>query len=762
MARMLTKQNVLPLRSPFFLPKGTTQGVYPCRISSTKDTSLVKAKALGWILAIGLALFTPQTMAADDKDMIFELTINIGKCDRPEMVIDATLPELPRSVVPINVVEIHKDGQSGQEPVPFQYDPDTRQLTLLLSGKSLATTTRTYRITCGPAAKQPPAVKALVRVEEVADYQGQDSWKISTPGGIYVYHRKGAGFASLLDEDGNDWISYRPRGGSDGKYRGIPNLVHPEGYFHPGGEKCSSRMVSNGPLKAVILSSAEKGKWAVRWDIYPNRATLTVLQAPKAYWFLYEGTPGGKIDGSEDYSIRPGGGKLPASRKWDQKLAVPGWVQFGDTKLKRVLFLYNHNAPSSNTSYWMMQGNMTVFGYGRTGLKKKLSTVPARFTIGLRKADANGSAASAIQAACLPLEVRVTQSEPSNPSKQQPLFGFITPRELAATRQALADEDKVVGAAYQVLVQKAQEAIKHQPQPLKDFHVPAYYGSDRKTHVERKRLRSSDSVAAFHLALAAALAEPGSQDRKDCAKAASVILRSWADTNKTVSGFDGKLVMCYNGTAFVFAAELLDQISGWPKGDRKAFADWAKTILLPASDIKNRKNNWACWGILASLATNRFLQDHVRYESDVARLKEIIDRQIADDGSMPEELKRGSRSFWYTYFALAPMTAAAKIAANNGEDLFAFQPESKGSIKNALQFFYERGIETPSRWPRKVDDEIDREGKHGALLFAMGRIYDVKDWRDVAKHPTWRDYGGLAWICPSLVQPELPPPTLHK
>ncbi len=372
-----------------------------------------------WVLGMGLCILAAPASAAERPRMFFDISITSGRSDRQDMVVDGTLPELPQGMAPIAVAEVKRDGGAGQEtPVAFQYEPESRLISLLLKGRTPAGTTRRYRMTCSSQAAPGPSPAALVKVEDVAKYQGQAAWKIQTPAGTYVYHRKGAGFASLLDTEGNDWISFHPRGGSDGKYRGIPNLVHPEGYFHPGGDKCSSRLVSAGPIKVAIVSTAEQGRWVVRWDIYPRRAVLTVLKAPKAYWFLYEGTPGGKIDGRDDYSLRPDGKKLPASESWDLKLPVPGWVQFGDSKLRRAIFLYNHNAPSSHSSYWMMQKNMTVFGFGRTGLKKKLSTVPARFTIGLGHTDAKGSAEEAINAACLPVEVNITRADPSSGENQ--------------------------------------------------------------------------------------------------------------------------------------------------------------------------------------------------------------------------------------------------------------------------------------------------------------------------------------------------------
>ena len=54
-------------------------------------------------------------------------------------------------------------------------------------------------------------------------------------------------------------------GGSDGKYRGFPNLAHPENHFHPG-DGCRSRILKAGPLKITIAPASVDGKWACRWE----------------------------------------------------------------------------------------------------------------------------------------------------------------------------------------------------------------------------------------------------------------------------------------------------------------------------------------------------------------------------------------------------------------------------------------------------------------------------------------------------------------
>lgn len=52
----------------------------------------------------------------------------------------------------------------------------------------------------------------------------------------------------------------------------------------------------------------------------------------------------------------------------------------------RSLFLLHHEADSVTDCYWPMEGNMTVFGFGRTGHGRKLrplmTAIPSRFSIG--------------------------------------------------------------------------------------------------------------------------------------------------------------------------------------------------------------------------------------------------------------------------------------------------------------------------------------------------------------------------------------------
>jgi hypothetical protein len=232
------------------------------------------------------------------------------------------------------------------------------------------------------------AVFGQVRLEDNVECEGQASYRIATPAATYFYHEQGAGFARMIDPAGNDWINYHPHGGSDGKYRGIPNLVHPEGYFHPGGTGCRSRIARQTAKLAVIESESEDGQWAVRWEIGERKAVLHVLKAPKPYWFLYEGDMAGRFDPPNQWMTPSGRPRITASERWDAD--IPGdkgveWIRFDSPNTPWMLFLAHHTDDNAVDSYWPMNGQMTVFGFGRLKLEKHLTGAPQRFTIGFAR-----------------------------------------------------------------------------------------------------------------------------------------------------------------------------------------------------------------------------------------------------------------------------------------------------------------------------------------------------------------------------------------
>lgn len=233
----------------------------------------------------------------------------------------------------------------------------------------------------------PVYAEADIRVSDAFD-EGQDCWKIETPTAIYFYHKEGAGFSSLLDRHGNDWIDYHPWGGSEGKHRGIPNMVFQSNgnFFHPGheGENGSVSELQQNPSSVVIDSTSRNGAWAVRWEIFETHATMTVTRVGGAYWFLYEGTPGGGYDEDQDWYLLSDGVRQSVSVDAVGDIASPEWIVFGEEGLDTVFFVAHHTDDSVSDTY-MHWWNMTVFGFGRAGREDytpKMTEAGHQFSIG--------------------------------------------------------------------------------------------------------------------------------------------------------------------------------------------------------------------------------------------------------------------------------------------------------------------------------------------------------------------------------------------
>lgn len=255
---------------------------------------------------------------------------------------------------------------------------------------------RLRRISISIALTLPLAVATAgdVKVTEI-DHQGQPSYRITTPSATWIYHREGGGFASLLDSAGQDWISYRPTGGATGHYRGIPNAVFRSpkigsSFFHPGheGNKGSHTTLRSVTPDAVRLKSASiDGRWAGEWTVLADRAhfSMTKLPAEDAnYWFLYEGTPGGRF-AADDLCVRPEGEVSTLADAWEASTLDVPWVAFLSPSRGHALLILIHHPTDSRLSYRSMENAMTVFGIGRElkGLKNLL-TEPLTITVAIR------------------------------------------------------------------------------------------------------------------------------------------------------------------------------------------------------------------------------------------------------------------------------------------------------------------------------------------------------------------------------------------
>ena len=323
----------------------------------------------------------------------------------------------------LRVIEVDATGNVVNPSVAFQFDKDTDydaatkasgSIVLIMDGTTSSGTARYYHIyfeTTG-GSFSPPSIPAQITLTDDVQFEGQASYQIATQNATYLYHKQGAAFAGMKDKNNNEWIGYHPTGGSDGAYRGIPNMVYnpPDpGFFHPGFTNSASDIPHQGPVKLTIHSkSTDPGNpWECKWEMYPNYATMTVLtQGNSSFWFLYEGTPGGSFETATDYTVRSTGQRSPTSDSWIGAIPAPEFVYFGDQYMRRVLYAVHHENDSQIDSYRQQDDLMTVFGFGRDlTVGSYLNSAPQHFTIGFAEDSAFTVTSKVIAASYQPLSI---------------------------------------------------------------------------------------------------------------------------------------------------------------------------------------------------------------------------------------------------------------------------------------------------------------------------------------------------------------------
>lgn len=260
------------------------------------------------------------------------------------------------------------------------------------------------------------------------DYEGRAQFKVETARATYSYDRAGGGFSRMLDRDGRDWITFRKeplKGGlaaAAAGYRGIPNLVHgaknPDaGAGHPGFDLCTSVIAGPDTIRTVTRS----GRWAWSWRFTDEHATLTVEQADRdhAWWFLYEGTIGGRWSPpTHSWGTDAGGPRRDKPDNSNPIFERWRWVYFGDDAAPRVLLMAQHVADDAPDTMWYMGSTaqrlhapdgMVVFGFGRaSGTRPQFRGAGHKFTIGFIEEPVKDAAAHARIAAVADKWIQVT------------------------------------------------------------------------------------------------------------------------------------------------------------------------------------------------------------------------------------------------------------------------------------------------------------------------------------------------------------------
>lgn len=326
--------------------------------------------------------------------------------------------------------------------------------------------------------------------------------------------------------------------------------------------------------------------------------------------------------------------------------------------------------------------------------------------------------------------------------------GMHPEKQIKYVTQQIKNKQERYTIAYQELLQFADKAIGKPDHSLADFSVPGYY-QDAVGHRTNSRSLQSDAFDAYALALAYRLS-----NEKKYVQHAIRFLNAWAYKNEKYSEADGSLVMAYSGTAMVMAADLIKNSNEWEKTDKDQFDKWVTLVFRKAcNEIRNRKNNWADWGRLGSILTAAYLNDQDEIKENISLIKSDLFDKIADDSSMPHETRRGNNGIWYTYFSLAPITAACWIAyQSTGENIFLLSQGNR-SLKSAMDYLYHYNLH-PDEWTWFEGPNVGSPAKWpGALFEAMAGIYNEPRYSAYAEkgRPIVYDTHHFAWTFPTLM-----------
>ncbi|MDD5688550.1 MAG: FG-GAP-like repeat-containing protein [Elusimicrobia bacterium] len=395
-------------------PSPTNGTVYSSQITMSSNATLkAMAYKTGMLNSnVVTAAFTITVPTMGDPLYYVPVTVAVGSYPRYDKPVEVTV-NFTQYLTALSVsgslndqsLRVKETDSTGNtvinDNVLFQFDKDTAYnasnnaigtVIFIMDGTTNASATRYFKIffDIDQTITKVNFTNQVTLTDNVED-EGQSSYQIQSANATYYYHKQGGGFSSMVDNQGNDWLGYHASGGSAGSYRGIPNMVYPASYFHPGFVNSNSSILSQGPVKVKYKTESIDGLWACTWEIFPKYARMTVTKKNSAYWFLYEGTPGGNLDvtGTQDYFYRSNDtspqlcGSYPSTNILNADIPSPEWVYFADGTINRSIYLINHQDDTANDSYYQMENNMTVFGFGRTGTTSSLNpVVPAYYTIG--------------------------------------------------------------------------------------------------------------------------------------------------------------------------------------------------------------------------------------------------------------------------------------------------------------------------------------------------------------------------------------------
>lgn len=168
------------------------------------------------------------------------------------------------------------------------------------------------------------------------------------------------------------------------------------------------------------------------------------------------------------------------------------------------------------------------------------------------------------------------------------------------------------------------------------------------------------------------------------------LLENWAKADALmgrISGYQGYYERSWAGTDF--AMVILRMPRAFRDENRARFDlidSWLVRIAIATRDseaINRLHNNLVYWAGLNLIAIGTVAQDADLIDSGLLRIREGI-RDIAPNGALARELKRGNRALHYHTFALIPLVFAAELVQQRRIDLYRENDGAIGRLANLV------------------------------------------------------------------------------
>ena len=236
-----------------------------------------------------------------------------------------------------------------------------------------------------------------------------------------------------------------------------------------------------------------------------------------------------------------------------------------------------------------------------------------------------------------------------------------------------------------------------------------------------------------------------------------------------------ELRLVTSANAFLFAALLIKDYSGWSTSEQNKFTQWVTNVyekqgtsnMLDNDDFIY--NNAGAWSVLGKVLIHAWNNDITELQADVTRIKDILNHSLEPftkggrnvPHMWPAEVNRGATGMWYTYYSIAPLSAAISILDNHINVNLLYWENTHGStMKDAVdKFFYY--TQNTSKWTTdtgySLGGNVPKTSNWGGPFFeAMGYLFNkpsFNSWANAGKPYLYTLVA--AWHVPTLFQPEL-------